>query len=122
MELILNGRKMTFNGESVVVSDTGVFVDGRRVNENYEGRNIEVIINGNVGDITCEGAVRVNGNVSGKIKAKGSVSVGGSAGKIDCGGSCTCRDVNGNVECGGSCTCGKVFGDVDAGGSIHYQK
>ena len=122
MELILNGRKMTFNGGSVVVSDSGVFVDGRSVDGSCKGRNIEVVINGNVGDITCEGAVRVNGNVSGKIKAKGSVSVGGSAGKIDCGGSCTCQDVNGNVECGGSCTCGKVFGDVDAGGSIHYRK
>lgn len=101
--IIVNGRKIECSGNSVVINDGVVMVDGKTIaNEKCKENN--VIINGDVTDLECSGSVTVKGNVKGDI---------------DCSGMCKIEgDVGGDVNAAGSVSCGKIKGGVIASGSI----
>lgn len=101
----INGVTIATNGNNIAVRNGEVIVDGEIVATNI-GNN-KIIVNGDCGDIDCNGSVEVSGN----------------SGSIDCGGSCEVNgDVSGNIDAGGSVTCGNVNGDIDCGGSVKCRR
>lgn len=101
---VINGR--TFAGRSIVVNESGTFVDGKEVDVG-DGKKISIVVNGPVdGNIDATGRVEVNGNVTGKVSA---------------GMDLKCGDVNGNAGAGMSCYCGTVTGDVRAGMGVEAK-
>lgn len=123
----INGKTVSVTGDNVYISNGKIIVDGKDV-EDIEsiGKNtvVNVIIEGNVGSIQCDGSVEVKGNVSDGIDCGGNVTVGGSVeGDVDCGGSTTVKgDVTGDIDCGGSVMIsGSHRGDIDAGGSVSVR-
>lgn len=106
------------DGASVSINNGSIVVNGGNLTSYSRNGNVQIDIQGNVGDLTTEGSVKVSGN-SGAIKADGSVTVGGAvAGSVKADGSVTCKDVQGDLKAGGSVSCGNVGGSVKAGGSI----
>lgn len=106
---VVNGIEINVpRGANISIINGEVFVNGQP----YQGdelkgcKAVNIIINGDVGNIDCGGSVTAN-NVHGDV---------------DCGGSCNCGNVSGSVDAGGSVNCGTVGGNVDAGGSISMSK
>lgn len=95
----INGK--TYDGNSVVINNGTVIIDGKVVNELYGTK--EIVIQGNVGSIECDGAVSVTGDVTGDVS---------------CGGSFKGNNVGGNVNSGGSFKGSKVGGNANSGGSM----
>ena len=98
----VNGKTYTVTGKNITMIDDKIYVDGKEITST-ESQIINIIIEGNVNQVQCNGYVEVHGDVNGNI---------------DCGGSVTCGDITGNIDCGGSVSCGEVKGDIDAGGSV----
>lgn len=104
--ITINGQTINYAGNSVVIHNGKIIVDGNVVQE-YHGSNVKVTIEGNVGKINCDGSVEIHGD----------------SGDVDCGGNCEISgDVKGDVDAGGSVTCGNVLGDIDAGGSVRCRR
>ena len=104
--LIINGKKIPCTGNNIVIRNNTVVVDGKIVKEHLN-KSINIVVNGDVSHLDCDGSVEVHGN----------------SGDIDCGGSCTVSgNVNGNIDAGGSIVCGDVSGSIDAGGSVRCNK
>lgn len=98
----INGKTISCSGNNITIRNNQVIIDGKVIQSELAS-NIEVIINGDVEKIDCDGSVTVHGN----------------AGSVDCGNSCTVSgDVNGDIDAGNSVTCGNVAGDIDAGNSV----
>lgn len=117
-KITINGR--TYRGTNIQVSNGVVYIDGKRADESgKQDTGIRLIVEGDVDNITVDrGDVEVRGNVTGDVKAGGSISCGDVGGSVDAGGSISCGRVSGSVDAGGSVQCGNVGGNVDAGGSI----
>lgn len=100
---IINGK--TFKGNSIVVVNGRVIVDGKQVD---------------VGDVS-NGILKieVTGTLS-SLDADGSVTCQDVKGDVDAGGSVSCGNVGGYVDAGGSVRCGTVGGYIDAGGSVRH--
>ena len=99
---IVNGKKYKVpDSGSVSIVNGKVFVNGVDITKGEEPRRLDITIQGPVGDITCDGALSVDGDVNGNVKCGGSCNVDG--------------DVRGSVQCGGSCN---VDGSVYNGGTI----
>lgn len=96
------------NYQSICVKNNKVYINGKLVEnlQDYEDKEITLIVDGDVKNIDCSGNVQC-GNVSGDI---------------DCSGSIHCGDVQGDIDCSGSCTCGSVGGDIDCSGSVKIIK
>lgn len=106
-----------------MIDGNGVFVDGQRVDVDGFAEAKTVVINGDVGSLTTTQTVNVNGNVTGDVKADGSITIVEKVeGNVTCGGSCNCGEVGRDVNCGGSCHCGDVHGDVSCGGSFNGRR
>jgi hypothetical protein len=60
----------------------------------------------------------IQGNVTGNVRADGSVQANNIGGDVQAGGSCQCDDVGGSVNAGGSIQCDNIKGHANAGGSI----
>lgn len=107
----INGETIKVpNGANVSVINGELFINGKKhKDEKLKDKQIvNIIIEGNVKNIDCQGSVTVNGNVDGNIDCGGSVSVTGMMeGDIDCGGSC-------NIK-------GGHKGSIDAGGSVSIR-
>lgn len=106
---IVNGVEINVpKGANISIIGGQVYVNGKpyQGNELKDCKAVNIIINGDVGDVDCGGSVTCH-------------DVHGS---VDCGGSCTCGNVDGSVDAGGSVTCGDVQGDIDAGGSVRVIK
>lgn len=103
--ITINGKTIECSGSnSVVIRNGQIIVDGETIEKCSHNQN--VIIEGNVNSLDCDGSVEVRGNT----------------GSIDCGGSCNVTgNVEGNVDAGGSVNCKNVSGNIDAGGSVHYK-
>ena len=86
----INGKVISIeNGSSVSVINNRVIINGKVYDDlqKYESKNIEIIIEGNCGDIDTTGNVTINGNCN----------------DIDCNGNVTCYgDINGDIDCNGS--------------------
>lgn len=102
--IFVNGKEIVCNGKSVSVINGTVIVDGKVIDGNENNNNVEVVINGDVESVNCDGIVRIQGNAR-SVKCGGSCSVGGT--------------VSGDVQTGGSVHCGNIGGSVFAGGSIY---
>lgn len=106
MEISINGLRIAHavNG-SITIRNGELIIDGKIIHEVKDLSN--VIIHGNVNNLSVTGSVTINGKVSGKV---------------DAGGSVTCGDVVGDVDAGGSITAKNISGDIDAGGSVHIRR
>lgn len=108
----INGVEINVpSGASICIINNKVYING----EEYKGEDLKekeivnVIINGEVGDISCSNSVEVHGNVLGDIEAGNSVRVEG--------------DAKGNIDCGNSVRIeGSHTGTIDAGGSVKIGK
>lgn len=102
-KITINGQTIEYHGSGdIVIKDGKIIVNGVTVEEC--SKNPNVVVEGNVTSLDCDGSVEVRGNT----------------GSIDCGGSCNVTgNVEGNVDAGGSVNCKNVSGNIDAGGSVH---
>jgi len=101
--ITINGIKIDYNDGCIKISNGCVIIGGKEIISNTTNVKIE----GNVGDILCDGQVTVNGEVKGNVDAGGSVSCGNVTGSVDAGGSVSALNIN---------------GDIDAVGSVHVTK
>ena len=84
--ITINGKTIVSSGDTIIVKNGKVISDGITIQDNLYG-DVEITIDGDVGDIEASGSVTVNGNVKGSIDAMGNVTVSGDVdGDIDCTG------------------------------------
>ncbi len=100
----ING--VTYNGsKSVVVKNSVVYVDGKKVDHGTAENGIL--------------EVRVTGVLE-NLEADGSVTCDDVHGTVQAGGSVSCDNVGGTVQAGGSVSCDNIAGSVMAGGSVNH--
>lgn len=74
---------LSVNG-SIHVNNEELEFEGSELIEDYR---IQLVINGNVNNLDCEGDVIINGDVTGGIECEGKVEIHGNhTGKIECDG------------------------------------
>ena len=98
----INGRYINLTGQNVSITDNGIYVNGKPI-EDFDESQVPVLrieITGNVESLTTEnGEVTVNGRVGTVVSKNGNVN---------------CQTVEGNVESkNGNVMCGKIMGDCD---------
>lgn len=98
----VNGRYVNLTGQNITITDRGMFVNGKPLEE-FDDSQVPVLrieITGNVESLTTEnGEVAVNGRVGTVVSKNGNVE---------------CQTVEGNVESkNGNVMCGKIMGDCD---------
>lgn len=98
----VNGRYVNLTGQNITITDRGMFVNGKPIEE-FDDSQVPVLkieITGNVESLTTEnGEVTVNGRVGTVVSKNGNVN---------------CQTVEGNVESkNGNVMCGKIMGDCD---------
>lgn len=99
--ITINGK--TYQGNSVSVINSVVFIDGKRIDDKDLPKTIlQIDVTGTLGELKTDASVNCD-NVTGNVEAGGSVN---------------CDRVNGNVNAGGSVNCDTVGGSVNAGGSV----
>ena len=102
----INGTVFTCSGGCITINNGELKVDGTVIHKASDN-NLNVIIDGDVNRIECDGSVEVHGN----------------SGNIRCGGNCEIDgNVKGDIYSGGSVDCGNVSGDINAGGSVRCRK
>lgn len=98
----VNGRYVNLTGQNVSITDNGIYVNGKPIEEFDESQVpvLRIEITGNVESLTTEnGEVTVNGRVGTVVSKNGNVN---------------CQTVEGNVESkNGNVMCGKIMGDCD---------
>lgn len=99
----VNGRYVNLTGQNITITDRGMFVNGKPIEE-FDDSQVPVLkieITGNVESLTTEnGEVTVNGRVGTVVSKNGNVN---------------CQTVEGNVESkNGNVMSGKIMGDCDA--------
>lgn len=104
MRININGNQIEVDGVGVNISvnDDTVSINGKKYEGKFENKNIKLIIEGGVANITSDRSVDC-----GEVK-----------GNVDCGGSVNAGGIGGDITCGGSVNCGKVGGSISAGGSV----
>lgn len=84
--ITINGKTIVSSGDTIIVKNGKVISDDVTIQDNLYG-DVEITIDGDVGDIEASGSVTVNGNVKGSIDAMGNVTVSGNInGDVDCMG------------------------------------
>lgn len=104
--IVING--VSYSGNSIVVSNNKVIIDGKDMTPNE--KQITIMVDGDVNDLNISSCnkLTVNGNVNELSTQSGSVNISG--------------DVNGSVKTmSGSVNCGKISGSVKtmSGSIIH---
>lgn len=98
----VNGRYVNLTGQNITITDRGMFVNGKPIEEFDESQVpvLRIEITGNIESLTTEnGEVTVNGRVGTVVSKNGNVN---------------CQTVEGNVESkNGNVMCGKIMGDCD---------
>lgn len=106
-QVTVNGKTIKVQGNNITVLNDRIIVDGKRLDESMDFKNITIVVEGN-----CN-----------SLDACGDVEVKGDCGRVDCNGSCHIEgNVLGNVGASGSVTCGNVGGDIDASGSVRCTR
>lgn len=133
--LIINGKEYPSmpQGRSLRVDQTGVYVDGKKVEPDGSSSSwepsdqvVKIEIHGNVdGPIRCNGDVIVSGTVTGNIHAGSTIKCGDVMGTVESGTDLRCNnigasatsgtDMNVKVEGAGNASAGT---SLDVGGSI----
>ena len=118
---VVNGRRYDIpNGASVSISNGVVKVNGKELDDEARGgQPCEVHIQGDIGELRCDGDAHIDGNVTGDVDAGGSVECHNVGKSVDAGGIISCANVSGDVDAGGSVNASGIHGDVDAGGSVN---
>lgn len=99
---LVNGRYVNLTGQNITITDRGMFVNGKPIEEFDESQMLvlKIEITGNIETLTTEnGEITVNGRVGSVVSKNGNVN---------------CQTVEGNVETkNGNVICGNVMGDCD---------
>lgn len=95
---------ISVNGSNISIINNRLYINGKEYV--FEDKNIsELEIKGNVGALSSDCSISINGDVKGDIDIGGSINIiGNVTGDIDAGGSV-------NIS-------GSHKGDIDAGGSV----
>lgn len=98
----INGRYVNLTGQNVTITDGGIYVNGKPIEEFDESQVpvLKIEITGNVETLTTEnGEVTVNGHVGTIVSKNGNVN---------------CQTVEGNVESkNGNVMCATIKGDCE---------
>ena len=95
----VNGKEYNNIKGTIEITDNGIYVNGKPIEEYKEPPVFKIFVEGNVESIETENA---------DVEVKGSVNTINSQ-----NGNVTCSEVKGNVESkNGNIMCGKVEGDV----------
>lgn len=99
---VINGRSVSLRGQSIQITDGGIFIDGKPFEE-FDDSNVPVVkveITGNIESLTTENAdVTVNGRVGSVTSKNGNVN---------------CQTVEGNVDSkNGNVMCATIKGDCE---------
>jgi hypothetical protein len=95
----VNGKVYKNIKGRVEITERGIFVNGKPIEEYEEPPVMKLVIEGNIGSIETENAdVEVKGDVQSIVSKNGNVNCGNVSGNVD--------SKNGNVHCG------TVNGDV----------
>jgi hypothetical protein len=91
----INGK--TFHGNSVVVNNGRIIVDGKPVDDNdiVQSKNISIVVEGDINEIKADvvDTITVHGSAKTIKTTNGDVEIGGDvSGDID--------TTNGNIKCG----------------------
>nr|DAU56109.1 MAG TPA: hypothetical protein [Caudoviricetes sp.] len=120
-KITINGKTIPCTGSKVYINNGNVFVDGKVIQE-CSG-DINIIIDGDVNGVECNGNVEIHGNAW-DIKCGGSCNVKGNVtGYINASSSVTCGDVTGDIDAAGPVSCGDVGGNINIGsfGAAHER-
>lgn len=98
-----------------MIRGNNVIVNGSQVVSDVDG---DVIIEGNIHDLSTNRSAKIRGDVTGDVDAGGSVKCGNIGGSCKASGSVKCSDIGGNASAGGSVKASAISGSVTAGGSI----
>jgi hypothetical protein len=95
----INGKVYKNIQGSMEITDKGIFINGKPIEEYKEPPVFKIVIEGDLESVVTENAeVEVKGNVKDITSKNGNI---------------TCAEVLGNVDCkNGNITCGNVRGDV----------
>ena len=105
----VNGKTVHVpNGASISVRNGEISINGKKWEAGDDVRIGDVVIDGNVGEIRSEASVTVNGDVSGPVRAQGSVNANNISGDVTAGGSVNAHDISGKVSAGGSVNANKI--------------
>lgn len=115
--VIVNGKTLKCDGQSVSIVGNKVIIDGIVQADGDEPA--EVLIHGNVSNLSCDRNIEISGNVE-SVSGRGSINCRTVNGNIDGTGSINVNgDVHGDIRSGGSVNvCGNVQGSVKAGGAL----
>lgn len=115
--ITINGK--TYEGNSVVVMNDEVIIDGKRVDDKDLPQSIlRVEVKGQLASLSTDRSVSCE-DVNGPVNAGGSVQCDNIVGEVKAKGSVNCDDIEGDVTAGGSVNCDDVTGNVYAKGSIN---
>ena len=106
--------------------ELNVTLCNKKITFEYKGEALNVISHMNLVCNNVSGNVKANGSVScdgvgGNVKAMGSVNCNEVNESVSAGGSITCDDIKGDAKAGGSINCNNIGGNVSAGGSIRMK-
>lgn len=98
--ITINGK--TYKGNSVVVRNHTIYIDGKKVTDKDMPETIlQIEVKGTLASLETDASVNCD-SVKGNVDAGGSVNCDTVGGDVNAGGSVNCDDVGGNVTAGGS--------------------
>lgn len=95
-KIFINGESFNVKGDSIVVKNGKVMVDGDLIKDGLSG-TVKIEFKGDLASLDCTNAV-VNGNIKGDV---------------DCTSIIVNGDVGGNVD-STTISCGNIMGNIDA--------
>lgn len=106
--ITINGN--TYSGNSIVVTNGKVIIDGKEVTP--DGKEINIVVEGNINELRVDACNKVS--VTGSVK-----SIATQSGDIDVTG-----DVDGNIQTmSGDVDCGMVGGSISTmSGSVKHKR
>jgi hypothetical protein len=118
--ITVNGRKISFTGSNMTITNGKVFVDGKLMQGTEQNeKEINIIVEGNIDKLECDGDINnlecseVNNVSVGNNLNCGVIKEGASAGN-----NINCDNIYGNATAGNNIKCGEIQGHATAGNKI----
>ncbi len=102
-KVVINGKKYEIPNGNISIINGKIYVNGKEFTEELNSEIVDVVVYGDVSQINCEGNVVINGNAE-------TIYCGGNC-EVE-------KDVSGDIKAYGSVNCGNVKGNVSAGGIV----